>query len=271
MIREIRVKQAIVKSGISGVTYSLNPYIGCAHGCIYCYADFIGRWRNVLPWGEIIEVKINLLERLSEEIKRKKKGEICLGTVCDPYQPIEEKYQLTRKTIEILKDSCFPFTILTKSSLCLRDIDLLANHPINREIWVEMTLTTLDERVRKIFEPNSSSVGERIKALKELKKAKIKTTLFFGPVLPYFSDKEEEIRNVFRLGAEVGVEEILVDRLNYLPQKLPKIKTALRDYPEAIRYYERIYQNYNFYTKVLKEKIERVAKESSLPIRSIFS
>jgi len=270
MIREIRVKQALVKSGISGIAYSLNPYIGCAHGCIYCYADFIGRWRNVLPWGEIIEVKVNLLARLREELKRKKLGEICLGTVCDPYQPIEEKYQLTREAIKLLKDFRFPFTILTKSSLCLRDIDLLAGQKIPGEISVEMTLTTLDERIRKIFEPNSPAIEERIKTLKELKRAGIKTTLFFGPVLPYFSDKEEEIKEVFRLGEALGVEEILVDRLNYIERKLPKIITAIQNYPAAIHFYEQIRQNYNRYTKILKERVKKVAEEFSIPIRVIF-
>lgn len=274
MIREIRAKGILTKSGISKIPYSLNPYIGCSHQCIYCYADFIGKWRNVLPWGEIIEVKVNLLEKLKEEVERKKtrglaprRGEVYLGTVCDPYQPVEEKYQLTRNAIKLLSDANFSITILTKSPLCLRDIDLLKG---NGKIRVEMTLTTLDEEIRKVFEPNAPSVQERVEALKELNKLGIRTTLFFGPVLPYFSDKEEVIEEVFSLGEKVGVEEILVDRLNYLNQKLPKIKAVLKRYPERIRYYERINRNDNFYTNWLRKKIRKIAEGFSLPIRVIF-
>ncbi|MEO0109475.1 MAG: radical SAM protein [candidate division WOR-3 bacterium] len=267
MLREIKAKQVLTKSGISNVSYSLNPYIGCFHRCLYCYADFIGKWRDVLPWGEIIEVKVNLLERLKEEVRRKKRGEVCIGTVCDPYQPIEERYQLTRNAIKVLKDANFPITILTKSSLCLRDIDLLKG---NAKIWVEMTLTTLDEETRKIFEPNAPAVQERIEALKELKKSGIKTTLFFGPVLPYFSDREEVIREIFSLGEKVGVAEILVDKLNYLNRKFFKIKSGLGKYPEAIRYYERVNQSNNFYTDWLRERLLGIAKDFPMPIRIIF-
>ncbi len=267
IIKEIKVKQVLTKSGIGDMEYSLNPYVGCGHRCIYCYADFIGRWRDVLPWGERVEVKVNLLERLKEETRRKRRGRVCIGTVCDPYQPIEEKYELTRQAIEILKASLFPIHILTKSSLCLRDLDIMRGY---RDIEVEMTLTTLDDRIRKIFEPFAPSIEERINSLKRLREAGIKTTLFFGPILPYLSDREEVIKGIFRLAEELEVAEVLVDRLNYLNKKLPKICEALRDFPEAIKYYEEIKRDYEGYSAELRQKVIALAIPFSVPVRVIF-
>ncbi len=273
VIKEVLVKGALTKSGIFSMGYSLNPYIGCSHRCLYCYADFIGKWRDVLPWGEVIEVKINLPERLRSEVKRKKRGVVVLGTVCDPYQPIEEKYQLTEEALAILTFAKFPFRILTKSSLCLRDIELLkgAKEKVGFDgVVVEMTLTTLDEGQRRIFEPFASSVEERISVLRRLKKEGIKTVLFFGPVLPYFSDREEMIRDIFSLAAAVGVEEVLVDRFNYLDKKIGTLLPNLKNFPEAQDYYGWVNQNYLFYTEELRKKVERIAQDFSLPISLLF-
>lgn len=266
-IKEIICKNALTKSGISGMSFSLNPYIGCEHSCIYCYATFIRKWREHREeWGKIIEVKINLCEQLRKEIK-KKKGIICIGTIGDPYQPIELKYSLTRKAIEILKEYNLEFEILTKSHLILRDLAILKDYP---KASCEITLTTLDEKVRKIFEPKASPIKERIKAIEILVKNNIYTTLFFGPIIPYFSDSEEEIRKIFNFGKEVGAKEILCDTLNYFSQKLKIILKNISFDKKAVDYYLKISKDYKGYVNNLREKILEISKDYKIPIRVLF-
>ena len=96
-ITEVYCKNALSKSKISGMDYALNPYIGCEHGCVYCYAEFMRKYTNHKEeWGEFVDVKINIVDRLRKQIKRTKPGTIMIGTVTDAYQPLEDKYQLTR-------------------------------------------------------------------------------------------------------------------------------------------------------------------------------
>ncbi|MCS7250698.1 MAG: radical SAM protein [candidate division WOR-3 bacterium] len=266
-IKEIFCKNALTKSGISERSFSLNPYIGCEHSCIYCYATFIRKWReHKEEWGKIIEVKVNLCEQLKREIK-KKRGIIYIGTIGDPYQPIELKYSLTRKAIEILKEYDFEFEILTKSHLILRDLKILKNYP---KVSCEITLTTLNEKIRKLFEPKASSVKERMKTIEILIKNNISTTLFFGPILPYFSDKEEEIKKIFDFGKEVGIKEILCDSLNYFSQKLKIFLKNISFDRRAVNYYLKISKNYQEYVNNLKKRILEISKDYKIPIRVLF-
>lgn len=266
-IKEIICKSALTKSGVSGMTFSLNPYIGCEHSCIYCYATFIRKWRDHKEeWGKIIEVKINICEQLRKEIKRKR-GIVCIGTIGDPYQPIELKYSLTRKAIEILKEYNIEFEILTKSHLILRDLTILKDYP---KATCEITLTTLNDKVRRIFEPKASPVKERMRAVEFLIKNNIYTVLFFGPILPYFSDKEEEIRKIFNFGREVGVKEILCDSLNYFSQKLKIILKNISLDKRAVDYYLTISKDYQGYVNNLRKKILEISKDYKIPIRVLF-
>lgn len=248
--------------------YCLNPYTGCAHGCIYCYATFIKRWTNHQePWGSFVDVKINLIEVLSQEVKKKRKGMVCIGTVCDPYQPIEAEYQLTHGAIKILKSQSFPFHILTKSDLILRDIDLLKAYA---SASVEITITTLDDEVRELFEPGSVPVKNRLQAVKTLIKNRIATEVFFGPVLPYFSDRVQEIKKLFTVLERIGVQRVLVDKLNYLDSKISHIKNRLRDLPEVLNYYEWVQKNPLSYEADLRQKINEAGKGSNLTVEIIF-
>jgi DNA repair photolyase len=147
-IKEILAKNILSKSKV--YDYTLNPYIGCEHGCSYCYARFMKRFTgHKEDWGEFVDVKINAPELLDKEIKKKKTGRVWISGICDPYQPIEEKYELTRKFLEILLKHDWPVTIQTKSPLILRDIGLLKKL---RKIEVCFTIATADEKIRKIFE-----------------------------------------------------------------------------------------------------------------------
>jgi DNA repair photolyase len=268
-IKEVECKTALNLSKIPGMTYCLNPYIGCQHGCIYCYATFIGRFRNhPEDWGSFIDVKINFANILSKEVKKKQIGLVAIGTVQDAYQPIEAKYRLTRQAIEILNGSNFPFEILTKSDLVCRDIDLFKNHP---NVAVELTITTIDEKVRKIFEPNAPSVHARLLALERLLANGIETCVFFGPVIPYFSDSDNHLRRYFSVMEKIGVKKVLVDKLNYFASKMEKIIKAIGiDYPKAIPYYRKVNSDLLGYTTWLKRRIKEITADFKLFVEVLF-
>ncbi len=268
-INEIQCRSALNLSKIPGFEYCLNPYIGCSHGCIYCYATFMKRFRNhPEEWGSFVDVKVNLLDILLKEVQKKRIGEVGIGTVQDAYQPIEAKYRITRQATKILIENNFPFEILTKSSLIVRDIDLFKGYD---RACVELTLTTLDENIRKIFEPQAASVPARIKALKNLIENKIETNVFFGPVIPYFSDSAEHIRKVFTKIQEIGIKRVLVDKLNYLESKIGKIIQAIKaDYPKAISYYRNILRDQDKYKINLRKTINEVAANFNMSVEVLF-
>ncbi|MBU4374144.1 MAG: radical SAM protein [Euryarchaeota archaeon] len=205
MIKEIIVKTALSPSKLPGLDYALNPYRGCAHACVYCYAPSVIQWDKG-KWGELVEAKVNLPRILSKELRVKKKGVVGLGTVTDPYQPAEKKYEITRRCLELLLIHDFPVCIQTKSSLVLRDIDLLKKFT---NIEVGVTLTTLDDSVMAKMEPGASTVEERLRALEELSKNGIKTWVFLGPVMPYITDVEALVEAI----VDVKPRYVLVDRL----------------------------------------------------------
>jgi DNA repair photolyase len=207
IIREIKVKSILTRSGIPGVDYCINPYVGCYHGCKYCYATFMKRFTgHTDEWGSFVDVKINAPEVLQKELRRKEKGRVIISSVTDAYQPVEGKYKITRQCLEVLSEHQYEVDILTKSPLVLRDIDILKRI---RDIDVGITITTDDDRIRKVFEPNAPPINTRINALKRLHENGIKTYVFIGPVLPMNPDALVE-----KIAPYAG--GVLIDRMNYI-------------------------------------------------------
>jgi DNA repair photolyase len=203
IIKEVYAKTILSKSKVAD--YAINPYIGCEHGCTYCYARFMKRFTgHKEPWSMFVDVKINAATLLNREIKKKQLGRVWVSGVCDPYQPVEKKYRITRMCLEILLKRNWPVTIQTRSPLVLRDVDLLRKF---KELEAGLTITTADENIRKIFEPNSPTISERIETLEELHATGLKTYVMIAPLLPgaeglaaLLSDK---------------VDRVLIDRMNY--------------------------------------------------------
>jgi DNA repair photolyase len=212
-LKEIFAKTILTKTAIPGFDYCINPYVGCGHGCRYCYASFMKRFTGHLePWGEFVDVKMNAPDVLRKQLKRARHGVVALSTVTDPYQPVEKKYQLTRKCLEALLDAQFSVNLLTRSPLCLRDMDLFKQF---KRIEVGFSITTHDEEVKKIFEPCSPSILSRVKALRALRHEKIATYAFIGPMLP--------LNPKHLVGLLDGlIDEVLIDRMNY-PNKVKAI------------------------------------------------
>jgi DNA repair photolyase len=203
IIREINARTILSRSKV--FDYVVNPYIGCQHGCTYCYARFMKRFTgHKEPWGEFVDVKINAPDLLQREIEKMPPGRVWVSGVCDSYQPLERTYELTKKCLEILVRHNWPVTIQTKSSLVLRDVNLLRG---TDKIEVGLSVTTGDEGIRQLFEPNAPSIKERIKALAELHLASIRTFAMIAPMLP----KAEELATMLR----GKVDYVLIDRMNY--------------------------------------------------------
>jgi DNA repair photolyase len=156
------------------------------------------------PWGEFVDVKINAPALLKHEIDKKQLGRVWVSGVCDPYQPLESKYGLTRKCLEILVEYGWPITVQTKSPLVLRDLDLLKR---GDKIEVGLSVTTADDGIRKVFEPGAPSSMERIVALEELHLARIRTFAMIAPMLP----------GAEALACQLSgkVDYVLIDRMNY--------------------------------------------------------
>jgi len=202
-VREIKAKNILSRSKV--YDYALNSYVGCQHDCLYCYAKFMKRFTGHREkWGEFVDVKINASELLASEVKKKKVGRVWISGVCDPYQPLEKKYMLTKECLEILVENGWPFTVQTKSSLVLRDIEILKRRD---NVEAGFTITTMDEKVREIFEAGASPSSERIEALARLHAAGIRTFAMVAPILPGAE---------YLVSALKGkVEYVIVDRLNY--------------------------------------------------------
>ena len=140
IVREIKAKSVLTKSGIPGIDYCINPYVGCFHGCRYCYATFMKRFTgHQEPWGSFVDVKVNAPAILPKQLARARRGNVLISSVTDGYQPIESKYKLTRQCLEVLLEYQFPVDILTKSPLVLRDMDIMEKF---KEIEVGLTITT---------------------------------------------------------------------------------------------------------------------------------
>ncbi len=241
---EISVKNALSRSGLENTDYSLNPYRGCEHQCIYCYAPYVLRMPTQ-EWRSVVYVKRNLPTVLDREL-RKKKGFITVGSVTDAYQPAERKYEITRLSLEVLLKHGARISILTKSSLVLRDADIISKF---REAHVGVTVTTLSDELRKRIEPNSSSIEDRLEVLREMEGVAIRY-LFVGPILPEITT--QYLDEIIKEAERMKIDYIIFDRFRWkkgmnLPEELER-KIRGMDYES------------------LKIKLLRMRKRTSIPL-----
>lgn len=261
-IEEKTCKSIMSDSGLYGVDYSINPYTGCEHGCKYCYATFMKQYTNHSEeWGNFVEVKVNAKNALEKDLMRKSKGSILISSVTDPYQPVEERYEITRKILERLADTKFPVTILTKSDLVLRDLDVLNKFKHNR-ISVGLTINYAEDKDREIWEPNSPGISRRIKALKKISKENIDCYVHLGPYFEGITKLEKIMDNV-----EPYIEELQVEDMNFEGNERRIMQTIRENYPSLVNHYQRKRENSWPFKIKLKEKIEKLRKTTTLRIR----
>ena len=194
--------------GILSSNNGMNIYRGCTHGCIYC--DSRSNCYGFTHEFEDIEVKANAPQLLEKALKSKrKKCMIGTGAMCDPYLQAEEKLKLTRRCLELIDKYEYGVAIQTKSTRILRDMDILKSINAKAKAVVQMTMTTYDETLCKILEPNVSTTHERFEALKQFKKAGIPTVVWLTPILPFINDTKENINGILDYCMEAGVKGII--------------------------------------------------------------
>ena len=224
--RRIRVRHALSKSSLPDLDYALNPYIGCFHACSYCYArGYVGRYVDAgRSWGEIVYIKENLVDVLKVEVKRFRAGVVGVSTITDPYQPIEAELGIVREAIKVLLNSGFSVSIQTKSDLVLRDIDILKRF-IGR-VDVGFTITSLNDDLIRYVEPRAPLPSLRVKALRRLSSEGIETWIFYGPVIPYINDSDDDVNGILELAKETG-SKVLIDKLHVKPWIINSLSGAL--------------------------------------------
>ncbi|MDD6467926.1 MAG: radical SAM protein [Erysipelotrichaceae bacterium] len=194
--------------GILSTRNGMNLYRGCLHGCIYC--DSRSTCYHMEHEFEDIEVKENAIELLEHALSHKrKKCMIGTGSMTDPYIPLEMEIGNVRKALQLIYEKGFGFTVITKSNLILRDLDLLQKINEKTKCVVQMTLTTFDEDLCKKIEPNVCTTKERFEVLKKLRDAKIPTVVWLSPILPFLNDTEENIQGILDLCAKAKVYGII--------------------------------------------------------------
>jgi len=204
-VREIEARSILNQSKI--FDYTVNPYAGCAHACSYCYARFMKRFTgHPEPWGDFVDAKMNAPDLLAREIRRKQPGTVWVSGVCDPYQPLEARYELTRRCLEIIVQNGWPVVVQTRSPLVVRDLDILSAGA-DEQVEVGLSVTTADDEVRKLFEPKAPAIPGRVDALGRLHEAGIRTFAMIAPLLPGAEDLPLLLRE--------KVDRVLIDRMNY--------------------------------------------------------
>jgi DNA repair photolyase len=268
IVRQVPCKTILTRSNIDGVDYAINPYVGCQHACAYCYATFMKRFTgHCEPWGTFVDVKVNAAEVLARQMRRARRGSISLSTVTDAYQPLEAEWGLTRACLEVLAGYDFPVSILTKSGLVLRDLDLLAQMP---DVEVAFTVATLDEGLRQRFEPGAAPLAARLEAMAALAAAGIRTWAFCGPLLPFLSDGEAQVDALFAALKEAGAGSVLVDSLNQRGAAGGRVRQVLEaNYPDLVEAYGRLGADRRPYHAALMERTRRLADRHGLAWREV--
>jgi DNA repair photolyase len=206
--REVEVKSAL--NAVKGMPFdwSLNPWSGCAHKCVYCFARaYHARYRekNVgTDFDSNVEVRVNIAYVLRKELHRRREGSLAIGTATDPYQPIEGKYQLTRRCLEALVDFPMPTSIITKGPLVVRDIDVLKKLDEKTDLTVYFSVPCVDAEIVKRTDPGTAPPRQRLRALRMLREAGIDAAVLCMPVLPGISDSEESLDAAARAASEAG-------------------------------------------------------------------
>lgn len=257
----IQTNDYLTKSNLPASDYVINPYIGCPHGCKYCYASFMKRFTNHKePWGEFVDIK-----HCNKKINLKKieNKTVFLSSVTDCYNPLEKKYELTKSTLKQLINSNCYLNISTKSTLILRDIELLKQI---KNLTVSISINTLDEDFKNDMD-NASSITERLNTLKQLHKNGIYTVLFMSPIFPYITD----FKKIIEISKDY-IDEYWFENLNLRGSYKQTILNYIRTkYPSLLEKYIDIYKNNNkLYWRELSEEIKQYCENHNIKYMNYF-
>ena len=255
-------KSIITKSNIPSVDYVINPYTGCQHGCIYCYAEFMIRFTNHKgdKWGEFLDIKQFALDKIKPQRYNGKR--ILLSSVTDPYLPLEKKYQNTRKILEKLVGTSAEVVVLTKSKLVVRDIDLFKKF---ENIEVGISISTLNEEFARVLERGASKPSERFAAMKEIHNNGIQTYIFISPFFPEITNFKAIIKETVDYTNTYSFEN-----LNFRPHNIPRIMSIIKKYyPDFLAKYKEIRKDRSYWD-ILEEEIRTYCENLKLHYKIKF-
>ena len=260
-VKEIKVSSYLSKSNLPGFDFVINPYIGCSHACLYCYASFMKRITNHSEnWGSFIDIKLTDKELDLKKIQNKN---IFMSSVTDCYLPLEKDYLITRNILEELERVSCNLTISTKSSLILRDLDILKRF---KNLTICISINTVDERFKNYMD-KASSIKERINTLKVLHENNIHTVAFVSPIFPYITNIEDIVKATKYYVDEYWFENLKL-RGEYKKDILNYIKN---NYKELYSKYVDIYFNLNMtYWKDLRIDIKNICNKYNLKYKIFF-
>jgi DNA repair photolyase len=277
-VRSFAVREVTCKSVINRVqgmpfAWSINPYRGCRHACVYCYArpthEYLGL-DGAEQFQEIIVAKVNAPEVVRHELARRSwRGEnVVVGTATDPYQQAESRYRITRGILEAFRDFRNPVSLTTKSPMVLRDLDILAALAQSAEVTVHFTVTTMDETLWRKIEPTTAKPRKRLEALRALREHGIRGGIFLSPVLPGLTDDLEQLEAVIAAAAEHGAQFVFSQVLRLGPgiseYYLPFLQ---REFPELAERYERLYRRSSApgeYSDMIQARVRELRRKYGL-------
>ncbi len=262
---KVKAKSIIVKTNLPEGDFVINPYTGCSHRCKYCYARFMKRFTgHDEAWGEFVDVKINAPDLIPGKTDKYRNKSITIGSVTDPYQPVEKEFQITRKILKrlmLLKPKLID--ILTKSDLVVRDIDLIKQFD---NCLVAISLSVLDENLRRKLEPTAPAVEKRLTALKTLHQNGIPTALFVSPIFPEITDWKAMIQQT-----KLFVGQYWFENLNLYPTVKGNIYDFLEDNrPELADKYKEIYIDDGNYWNEIEKEIKSFCTQSDITYKIYF-
>jgi len=233
IIREVTSRSGLGHCGLAGFRYSVNPYRGCQHGCVYCYSPAV--LREERTWGSFVDVRVNMPTVLARELARKEKGPVWLGSVTDAYQPAEAKYCLTRRCLEQLAKADVPVSLLTKSALVTRDYDLMKRFS---EFELGFSITCSDESIRREMEPGASSLDDRLRAMAQASDAGLRPWAFIAPIMPGITTRPGELEILIEKLAAAGIKKVGFDPFRPKPGIWARLRPFLLSrFPELQQAY----------------------------------
>ena len=245
--REEPCRSALNRVAGMGFRWSLNPYMGCAHRCAFCYVRGFER-RADRPsderYGSSVRVKVNVVEVLRTELRRRgwRRETVAIGAATDPYQPAEGRYRLTRGCIEALGEARTPLTLITRGPLVIRDVDVLTDAARRADVMVSVSIATLDESLAARLEPGVAPPRQRLRAIRTLTDAGIAAGVALAPVLPGLTDAPRDMAAVLRAAREAGATHAWSNVLNLRPGTREHFLDVLeQEWPAELDRYRRLY------------------------------
>jgi DNA repair photolyase len=275
--REEPCKAALNRVKGMAFKWSLNPYMGCVHRCTFCYVRAF-ELRADRPsddrYGRSIRVKTNVADVLRTELARASWAyeSVAIGAATDPYQPAEGRYRLTRGCLEALADASNPFSIITRSPMIVRDLDLLVEAASRASASVTFSIPTLDEEVWRKTEPSTAHPRQRLNALTALVDAGVRASVGMAPILPGISDRPEQLEAVVQAAREAGACGIWANLL-FLRAGTREhfLETLAQDWPEQLPLYERLYARRAYLgkeqTAPIRKQVAQLAKRHGIADR----